>query len=216
TSLDGQVSSSTLELTLNPADEGRRLTCRAENQDLPATTKEETHILQVLYPPEVQVSAGSSLDLNNIKEGDDVYFDCHVKARPEAHRIIWRFNGSELRPNSSAGVMVVGESLVLQKVSRGRAGRYSCEAINTQGKNSSHPIILTIKFSPVCRVEQTDVYGVGRNEKTTVTCRVEADPPVNSYRWAFNNTGEFVDIPPAAYDIKEDKMLGQRSDLRYS
>ncbi|KAK3849918.1 hypothetical protein Pcinc_043342, partial [Petrolisthes cinctipes] len=38
--------------------------------------------------------------------------------------------------------------------------------------------------APVCRVEQSDVYGVGRHEKTTVTCRVEADPPVTSYRWA--------------------------------
>ncbi|MPC96597.1 hypothetical protein E2C01_091864 [Portunus trituberculatus] len=69
-------------------------------------------------------------------------------------------------------------------------------------RNSSqflfHPYIhchASPSDSPVCRVEQTDVYGVGRHEKTTVTCRVDADPPVTAYRWAFNNTGEFVDIP---------------------
>ena len=45
-------------------------------------------------PPEVKVAAGPSLDLNNIKEGDDVYFDCHVKARPETLKIKWMFNVS--------------------------------------------------------------------------------------------------------------------------
>nr|XP_045590339.1 nephrin-like isoform X2 [Procambarus clarkii] len=157
-------------------------------------------------PPEVHVAPGSSLDLNHIKEGDDVYFDCHIKARPEAHKITWTFNGMELQQNVSGGVMVVGRSLVLQKVSRKQAGSYACSATNNQGSNTSSSILLSVKYSPVCGMEQTDVYGVGRHEKTTVTCRVEADPPVTTYRWAFNNTGEFVDIPHKS----------QRSDLRYS
>ena len=49
--------------------------------------------------------------------------------------------------------------------------------------------------APVCRHQQTEVYGVGRAEKTTITCRVEADPPATRYRWAFNSTGEFINIP---------------------
>nr|XP_053651478.1 B-cell receptor CD22-like [Cherax quadricarinatus] len=209
-------TSSTLELVIGPEDEGSKLTCRAENHELPATTIESTHQLQVLYSPEVHVAAGSSLDLNHIKEGDDVYFDCHIKARPDAHKISWSFNGEELQQNVSAGVMVVGRSLVLQKVTRKQAGSYACAATNTQGSNTSSAILLSVKYSPVCRVEQTDVYGVGRHEKTTVTCRVEADPPVTAYRWAFNNTGEFVDIPYSHYDIKGEGINSQRSDLRYS
>lgn len=209
-------TSSTLELVVSPQDEGSKLVCRAENLELPAKTMESTHQLQVLYSPEVQVAAGSSLDLNNIKEGDDVYFDCHIKARPDALKISWSFNGVEMHQNVSAGVMVVGRSLVLQKVSRKQAGNYTCAATNTQGANTSSPILLSVKYSPVCRVEQTDVYGVGRHEKTTVTCRVEADPPVTAYRWAFNNTGEFVDIPYSHYDIRGDGISSQRSDLRYS
>ncbi|KAK7078480.1 hypothetical protein SK128_010973, partial [Halocaridina rubra] len=195
TSLDGVVSSSTLELTLSPSDEGKELTCRAENPELPGATLEDSQKLEVLYPPEVEMAAGSSLNLDKIKEGGDVYFDCHVKARPAAHSITWSFNSVELEQNVSAGVMAEGKSLVLQKVSRKQAGSYHCAATNTQGSNSSSPIKLSVQYSPVCKIEQSDVYGVGRHEKTTVTCRVESDPPVTSYRWAFNNTGEFVDIP---------------------
>ncbi|KAK8401715.1 hypothetical protein O3P69_001084 [Scylla paramamosain] len=181
TSVDGLVTTSTLKLVIYSEDEGKLLTCRAENPDLPAASIEASHHLQVLYPPEVE-------------------------ARPETLKITWMFNGVELQHNTSSRVMVVGRSLVMQKVSRKQAGSYTCSATNSQGTNSSSPIHLSVKYSPVCRVEQTDVYGVGRHEKTTVTCRVDADPPVTAYRWAFNNTGEFVDIPSKS----------QRSDLRYS
>ncbi|KAF2354031.1 Fibronectin type III [Trinorchestia longiramus] len=216
TSLDGQVSSSTLELLLEPQDEGSILTCRAQNPELPTAVLENSQTLEIEYPPLVRVEAGASLDLTNIKEGDDVYFDCHIKAHPPASKITWAFDGKELEQNVSAGVMVVGKSLVLQRVTRRQAGVYFCSAANSQGYNSSKPVMLNVKYSPVCRVEQSDVYGVGRLEKTTVTCRVEADPPASTYRWAFNNTGEFVDIPESHYVIKSDGELGQRSDLRYS
>lgn len=33
---------------------------------------------------------GRSLNAEGIKAGDDVYFDCHVDARPTANRIEWR------------------------------------------------------------------------------------------------------------------------------
>ncbi|XP_047741620.1 uncharacterized protein LOC108681272, partial [Hyalella azteca] len=141
---------------------------------------------------------------------------CIVPELPRTE--IWQMvsPGKDLEQNVSAGVMVVGKSLVLQKVTRRHAGVYSCSATNSQGFNSSKPVMLNVKYSPVCRVEQSDVYGVGRLEKTTVTCRVEADPPATAYRWAFNNTGEFVDIPESHFIIKSDGELGQRSDLRYS
>ena len=48
TSLDGLVSSSTLELVASTADEGAKLTCRAENPALPGSSMEDLHQLQVL------------------------------------------------------------------------------------------------------------------------------------------------------------------------
>lgn len=35
---------------------------------------------------------GRSLKAEGIKAGDDVYFDCHVDARPPAGRIDWKQN----------------------------------------------------------------------------------------------------------------------------
>lgn len=41
---------------------------------------------------------GRSLNAEGIKAGDDVYFDCHIDARPPASRIEWRRN---VRPTYS-------------------------------------------------------------------------------------------------------------------
>ena len=44
--------------------------------------------------PIVQLSLGSSLLANNIKEGNDVYFDCRASAAPAVTRIEWFHNVS--------------------------------------------------------------------------------------------------------------------------
>lgn len=40
-------------------------------------------------PPEVTLSLGSTLNPDDIKENDDVYFECNVKANPNSVRIAW-------------------------------------------------------------------------------------------------------------------------------
>ena len=30
--------------------------------------------------------------LRDLEEGDDVYFECHIKAHPPVHRVLWRHN----------------------------------------------------------------------------------------------------------------------------
>ena len=34
---------------------------------------------------------GSTLDPTNIKENDDVYFECGIKAKPWVYKIEWKF-----------------------------------------------------------------------------------------------------------------------------
>lgn len=48
-------------------------------------------------PPKVELHLGSTLNAGNIKEGDDVYFECKVIANPEHHKIIWKHNVSKRR-----------------------------------------------------------------------------------------------------------------------
>ena len=38
---------------------------------------------------------GPTLDADNIKEGDDVYFECTVDAKPPIYKTTWNFNVSK-------------------------------------------------------------------------------------------------------------------------
>lgn len=48
----------------------------------------------VSVAPIVSLRLGNSIDPNGIKEGDDVYFDCHVKANPPSTKLTWYHNVS--------------------------------------------------------------------------------------------------------------------------
>ena len=47
-----------------------------------------------LDAPIAALNLGSSLNASNIKEGDDVYFECNVRANPKPYKITWKFNVS--------------------------------------------------------------------------------------------------------------------------
>ena len=47
-------------------------------------------------PPEVTLTLGSTLNPDDIKENDDVYFECNVKANPSTVRIAWSHDVSIL------------------------------------------------------------------------------------------------------------------------
>ncbi|KAL3285808.1 hypothetical protein HHI36_000330 [Cryptolaemus montrouzieri] len=40
-------------------------------------------------PPQVQLHLGTTLNPDDIKEGDDVYFECNIRANPKEHKITW-------------------------------------------------------------------------------------------------------------------------------
>ena len=55
--------------------------------------------------PRVSLKFGSTLDPANIKENDDVYFECEIEAKPRVHKIEWKFevrqrSGTRLAPFS--------------------------------------------------------------------------------------------------------------------
>lgn len=101
--------------------------------------------------PSLNLQLGTStLSLQSLQEGNDIYFDCQIDANPPAaHALVWRLNGQPLRP--TAGVIQSNQSLVLQRVNRAQSGSYQCEAANAHGSALSKTIQLNIRYAPVCR-----------------------------------------------------------------
>ena len=55
-----------------------------------------SHSTLLLDLPRVSLKLGPTLKADNIKEGDDVYFECSIKAKPKAYKIEWKFNVSKI------------------------------------------------------------------------------------------------------------------------
>lgn len=144
-SINGSVAISVLDLMLAKTETNSRITCRAINPYLDTIVMEDTWNVNLSYPPNVSLAMGRSLNAEGIKAGDDVYFDCHVDARPTANRIEWRRDGIKLVHNTSANVIITNQSLVLQNVGRSMAGNISCHASNVEGQAESQRIFLDIK-----------------------------------------------------------------------
>lgn len=128
--------------------------------------------------PQLSLKLGSKLRHSHIQEGNDVYFECTIRSSPWVTEIRWWFEGKEITSNTSAGIIVSNQSLVLQRVQRANRGRYTCSAVNTEGEGESNSVHLRVQYAPVCRQNQKILYGAARMEAVRVLCEVDSDPQV--------------------------------------
>ncbi|XP_075983104.1 neural cell adhesion molecule 1-like isoform X2 [Anticarsia gemmatalis] len=203
-------SVSTLVFSPSPMDNGATVKCVAANPSLPTKTIDDHLQLNVVYSPLVTLTLGSTLNPHDIKEGDDVYFECNVRANPREHRISWYHNDRAVSQNMTSGIIVSTRSLVLQKVTRREAGSYSCKAANARGETSSKVVTLRVQYAPVCGETSPQVVGAALDEALRVRCSVHADPADVTFLWQFNNSGESFNVSPARY------VNGSISELRYT
>ncbi|CAB3246037.1 unnamed protein product [Arctia plantaginis] len=204
-------SVSTLVFSPNPMDNGATVKCVSANPSLPTKTIDDHLQLNVVYSPLVTLTLGSTLNPHDIKEGDDVYFECNVRANPREHRISWYHNDIPVSQNMTSGIIVSARSLVLQKVTRKEAGSYSCKAANARGETSSKVVTLRVQYAPVCGETSPQVVGAAIDEALRVRCAVHADPADVTFLWQFNNSGESFNVSPARYGT----VNGSISELRY-
>ncbi|CAI6357930.1 unnamed protein product [Macrosiphum euphorbiae] len=179
---------STLKLVPSDDDNQSVISCVASNIYFPADSKEQQIILNVHYPPRLKICLGRNLNVSNIKEGSDVYFECTINASPSITRLDWDHNGSNVGQHESRRTIVSNQTLVLQSITRKGSGSYRCIASNARGKSISDAYNLDVKYEPSCKTDQQRVYGAHKGETAWVKCDVNSNPIPTSFRWAFNNS----------------------------
>lgn len=205
-------TNSVLKFVPKIEDAGKFLKCRAENIEMTASQLEDSRSLEINYLPRADLSLGPTLDASRIKEGDDVYFECNIDAKPAIYKTSWWFNGVELKQNVREGIIMGNRSLVLQSLTTDNTGLYACQAANSVGRAMSNSVDLDIKYKPVCSLDQKKIYGVARGEMVAVNCSVNANPGNNlRFRWTFNNTSELANIQDSRFS-----QNGSMSQLIYA
>ncbi|XP_043654042.1 uncharacterized protein LOC122620578 isoform X1 [Drosophila teissieri] len=205
---------STLTFYPQPEDDGTMLKCEGSNPRLQNSAIEDSLMMNVIYPPQVTLSLGSTLRPDDIKEGDDVYFECHIKSNPKEHRIMWSHDGQPVTQNVSWGIIISTRSLVLQRVGRIHSGFYACSAANDRGETQSAPVNLRIRYAPVCSSSSITVIGASLEEAVPIPCRVNSDPPEIDFEWTFSTSGEHFEVPSGHYATIQDPTMTTTSDVR--
>ncbi|GFW44768.1 uncharacterized protein TNCV_4510821 [Trichonephila clavipes] len=188
------VTYSSIHLSPGMDDNGKIVICKAENPALPHSDMQDTWTLNIHFAPEVSLQLGANIKYSTIKEGNDVYLECVIKANPPVSELTWFFEGVPFYGNSSAGVIISNQSLVLQKVRKEHRGNYKCLAANVEGQGQSLELLLEVRYAPTCKASQKTLYGVARGEDVNISCEVESDPKDVSFRWALNNSVENVEL----------------------
>ncbi|GFY78687.1 nephrin, partial [Trichonephila inaurata madagascariensis] len=183
----GRISVSSLTFVLMSEDNGKKLTCKAENPHLPESALHDSLILNVQFSPILSLVFGASIQSEHIREGSDVYFECNIQANPPITEFRWWFQSHILEHDPLSGIVIRNHSLLIHSVSRENRGRYQCVAENNLGRGKSEEVSLKIQFSPVCITHQQHTYGIVWQGKSNLTCSVEADPKEVTFTWTLSN-----------------------------
>ncbi|XP_026671052.1 hemicentin-2 isoform X2 [Ceratina calcarata] len=189
---------SKLALALGRDDDGKELTCRAENPRFPGGVLEQTKVLNVAYAPVVSIELATGYVLDTLREGDDLKLICNAESNPPPTTIVWYHEGDRLEHNVAIGTLIASNTLTLRVLTLAHAGEYSCEAINSVGEGRSSPIFIPMKYAPRCRPGyERRVITVGRREAVSLRCEVDAMPSdAVRFSWTYNGTlGDVLPMP---------------------
>ncbi|CAG2115294.1 unnamed protein product, partial [Medioppia subpectinata] len=103
---DGNTSFSVVSFVPAIDDNGKQLSCRADNLPMPHTALEDSRVLNVYFPPQITLSFGANIQKESIREGSDIYLECHIRANPWIKEVLWLFDSKPLVTTQSSGVIV--------------------------------------------------------------------------------------------------------------
>ncbi|CAO1420449.1 unnamed protein product [Diamesa hyperborea] len=200
-STNGNLTTSDIVYLPTPEDNGKVIACSVttEEQHAPSISIKDTRTLDIKHAPIVTLSLGSNLDPKNLAKGTDVYLECVIEANPPIKKIEWYHNNKPLQ--SSRGIIITNQSLVLQSISKQTHGQYMCRANNAQGTVSSNDLYLDIKYPPVCQSEGR-IIRAALKQTLNITCDIDSNPLKNlKYKWIFNNTiDNLIELPSYTND----------------
>ncbi|KAL3976927.1 protein transport protein YIF1 [Sarotherodon galilaeus] len=161
---------SVYNFTAENMDQGRNITCRVtlKLKDLPddKRTRESTVPINVLYAPVVK-----TLESKKVMAGSPLTLTCLAEGNPEP-TITWSFRTADGRTLQRGQ----GSQLNFTAVELSEAGRYECDARNTEGTNSS-TVDITV-HSPPTNTSLFVIPGeeVVEGQQVTFVCSSEGAP----------------------------------------
>ncbi|XP_042902502.2 nephrin-like [Parasteatoda tepidariorum] len=188
THLYDHITISIMQMNVSADDNGRKITCKAQNPHLPESALQDSLTLFVQYAPRLSLVFGTNVQYEHIREGSDVYFECNVQSNPPISEIKWKFQSEDLYHEPLKGIMIKNHSLLLHNVSKKNRGMYQCLGENSFGEGKSEEIYLRIQYSPVCSTRQLRTYGIARHGRSNISCSVDADPNEVNFTWTFNGS----------------------------
>ncbi|XP_031784749.1 muscle M-line assembly protein unc-89 [Nasonia vitripennis] len=205
-------TASKLALVLDKDDDGKELTCRAENPRFPGGVLERTKVLRVLYGPSASVELAIGFNMETLREGDDVKFVCNYRSNPEPSSIEWFHNNKRLEHDVEAGVLLASSTLTLRVLTLAHSGAYSCLVRNSMGEIRSEALAIHMKYAPRCRPghERQDVVAA-RDELLRLRCEVEADPR-DSMRYSWTRNSSLGDV----FAVSHPRPLSSQLEYRPS
>ncbi|GFU74444.1 transposable element Tcb2 transposase, partial [Trichonephila clavipes] len=96
-------------------------------------------------PPILNLTFGPTTREDDVKEGANIYLECSVNSNPSIYNISWEFEDRLLSTNTAMGIIILNQTLILQKIRKEHQGRYSCSAYNSVGKGSSNTLYLLVQ-----------------------------------------------------------------------
>jgi len=190
-------NTSVISLVASVLDHNSTLVCEAFNPLLRNQRVQDQMTVNIHYKPKISLSLGSSIEMNNIKEGEDIYLECLVDSRPEVQKLHYTHKGNKLDLNKPGRKLVSKGILVIQNISRHDAGDYVCVAENEEGIGSSQVIEIHVLYAPICKTPP-QLYGLSVGDQIDIPCSVSANPEDLTFHWFFNTTQdskEFINLP---------------------
>jgi len=209
-SIDGNVSTTTVELKPEKSDHGKFLSCQARNELIPNSGIEDQWRISVHYKPEVSLTRDDGEQV--IREGEDLSLKCSVNASPQHHTIVWRKEGANVVDLEDKRLHILDDTLYISDISAEQEGFYTCEATNAAGTGSSNSVSVKVATSPSCKTNITEVVEVGLHEERRLVCDMKWVGPLD-FRWVMvaRELGQTVDF--ASSQFTQD---GASSVLRFS